>query len=243
MINFKSFGFLELICAGGTAATASPCSFGVSSFSTTLMQSSEEIFVGSSPTPRFLKMKKVIIVHGSPSKEEYAIANPPNKSHWIPWLKENLEKEKIKVEIPLMPECWNPIYDNWKKEFEKIGVDENSILVGHSAGGGFLVRWLGETGKKIKKLILVAPAISNKKEDDWENQELYNFKINKEILKNVGEILIYVSDDDDNSILESVKVFSKELGVVPKQFHGYGHFCKGDMGTEKFPELLEEILK
>lgn len=188
-------------------------------------------------------MANVIIVHGSPSKEEYVVASPPNKSHWIPWIKEKLEEKGFKVFTPLMPICWNPNYVVWKKEFEKISVDENSILVGHSAGGGFLVRWLGETGKKIKKLILVAPAISNKKEEDWEMQELYNFKVNKNISNNVGKIVIYVSDDDDNDILESVKIFTEELGVVPKEFNGKGHFCEGDMGTKEFPELLEEILK
>jgi len=187
-------------------------------------------------------ISNVVIVHGSPSKEEYAGVNPPNKSHWLSWLSKKLEEMKIKSFVPLMPECWNPNYKKWKKEFGKIFVDENSVLIGHSAGGGFLVRWLGETKKKIKKLILVAPAISNKKKEYWEMQEFYIFKINKKILKNIDEIILYISDDDDKSILESVKVFSKELDLVPKKFKGYGHFCKGDMGTEEFPELFNEII-
>lgn len=81
-----------------------------------------------------------IIIYGSnPRDREKLKAGFPfqNKRHWISWLKEKLEEKGIKVFTPLMPENWRVVYENWKKEFEKLPVDEESILVGHSAGAVF----------------------------------------------------------------------------------------------------------
>jgi len=53
-----------------------------------------------------------------------------------------------------MPDPWAPDCEKYKAEFKKYEVEENDILVGHSCGSAFLVRWLGETKKRINKLIL-----------------------------------------------------------------------------------------
>jgi predicted alpha/beta hydrolase family esterase len=161
--------------------------------------------------------------------------------HWMPWLKSKLEDKGIKTAIPLMPEPWEPHYEEWKKEFEKLTINKDSILIGHSSGGGFLVRWLGETNKKIRKLILVAPAIIHSGE--WEPlEDLLKFEINKKIRDNVGEIIIFVSNDDSQGIKESVEIFSEALDITSTELIGKGHFTMRDMGTEKFPELLDVVL-
>jgi predicted alpha/beta hydrolase family esterase len=88
-----------------------------------------------------------IIIHGSNAKDREKIKQgfpEQNKRNWIPWIKKELEDKGIKTYTPLMPKNWNPLYKEWKGEFEKLNVDEDTILIGHSAGGGFLVRWLGE---------------------------------------------------------------------------------------------------
>lgn len=56
-----------------------------------------------------------------------------------------------------MPDPWAPEYEKFKQAFEKNPVSEHTILVGHSCGCAFLVRWLGESKQKIDTLILVAP--------------------------------------------------------------------------------------
>jgi len=43
--------------------------------------------------------------------------------------------------------------------------------------------------------------------------------------------------------LESVKIYHNELGGKLIELLGRGHFLLKEMGTEEFPELLEEILK
>lgn len=181
----------------------------------------------------------VILVHGSNNSEEEAKKNKPeNERHWKPWLKNQLESKNIEVSNELYPKDWNPDYSEWKKIFEKNTINKESILLGHSAGGGFLVRWLSETKRKIKKLILVAPAILPSKEWIFLNDFL-NFEMNPLIKNYVKEIIIFVSDDDSKGIKESVKILSKAFNVKPNELKNYGHFTE----IIKFPELLAQILK
>ncbi len=182
----------------------------------------------------------VVIVHGCPGKNKKPLEKENKKKRWRFWVKNELLKKGINCETPEMPSPWQPKYKDWKKEFDKIKIDENSILVGHSAGGGFLVRWLGETKKKIKKLILVAPAIIHSCE--WHNlSDLLDFEISDD-LKNVNEILLFISKDDSEGLLKSSTIFESALNLRKKEFDNKGHFTEKTMGTDKFPEIIDEIL-
>jgi len=185
-------------------------------------------------------MSNVRIIHGAAfyDKEKLVEGLPPqNKRSWLPWVKEKLEERKILCEVPLMPRNWKPNYQDWKKEFEKLRVDEESILVGHSAGGAFLTRWLGETGSKIKKLILVAPAkICPDFYEDY-FKEFYNFEINENIKQNIGKVIIFISNDNKN-IIDSAKIYHEKLEGDFIELPNKGHFIK-----KEFPELLEKILE
>jgi len=180
----------------------------------------------------------VVIVHGSnDSKEESKSKKygPENLRQWKPWLKKELESRGIEVSNELYPEDWNPNYEKWKKVFENSKIDEGTILIGHSAGTAFLVRWLGETGKRIKKLILVAPWIFSKKKSQ---ASFYTFQINPLIKKQVKEIVYFTSNDEDIIGKESLKVFHEILGGKIIELKSHGHFVK----YNQFPELLAQIL-
>ncbi len=108
---------------------------------------------------RNIKMgrRKCVIIHGCPSNIKKEM-NPETRTydkHWLPWIKNQLIAKGIKTEIPLMPTPWNPDYGKFKSEFEKYNVDEHTILIGHSCGCAFLVRWLGESKKKFSNLYLL----------------------------------------------------------------------------------------
>ncbi|HLD55478.1 MAG TPA: alpha/beta hydrolase [Candidatus Nanoarchaeia archaeon] len=183
-----------------------------------------------------------IIVHGSNDCKEEAKELPlENERHWMPWIKKELEKRRIKVSNELYPKDWLPDYKEWKNVFEKNKINEETVLIGHSSGGGFLVRWLSETQKKVKKLILVAPAIFH---SGWGKslEGLLKFDINPNIKNNVREIILFVSLDDEKNILKSVEIFSKALDIKPIIFDNYGHFTESEMRTKEFPELLAKIL-
>lgn len=184
--------------------------------------------------------KSCTIVHGCPSDsseertKEYA-------KHWMPWIKKELISRGIKTEIPLMPEPWHPNYEAFKKEFEKYKVTNNTILIGHSCGCAFLVRWLGETKRRIKKLILVAPWKINDKHDKW-RKIFYEYPIDRTIKERVEEVIMFTADNEREDGKKSLNIFHKALGGEIIELKGMGHYCFEDMGTEEFPELLKEVI-
>ena len=191
------------------------------------------------------KISNVVIVHGCPSNVEKAMNEKTRTydKHWMPWLKRELGKNGIKTEIPLMQTPWKPNYFEWKKEFDKLNINENTILIGHSCGGAFLVRWLDETKKRIKKLILVSPGKSGR-EGRKVLTDFYGNKTIHGIERFVKEqIVVYISDDDIPYHIPSAYEYQKELNARVVRFDkGYGHFTIEGMGTEEFPELLDEVL-
>jgi len=183
------------------------------------------------------KQLNCIIVHGCYGKSEQ---HPQNK-HWTPWVKNKLLERGVKVETPEMPNPWAPVYKDFKKEFERYEVDENTILIGHSCGCAFLVRWLGESKNKVKKLILVAPWKIVDKEDQF-RPAFYNYPIDEAIKDRVEEIVMFTADDEENAGKESLQVFHKALGGKIIELKGHGHYTLDDMGTEEFPELLKIVI-
>jgi predicted alpha/beta hydrolase family esterase len=185
-----------------------------------------------------------IIIHGCPSDKEKAM-NPETRTydkHWIPWIKEKLIENGIKTETPLMPTPWEPVYEKFKREFEKYEVDENTILIGHSCGCSFLVRWLGDTKRKISKLILVAPWKIYEAASDFE-KAFYVFPIDENIKSRVDKIVMFTADDEDEDGKKGLKMFHEYLGGQIVDLEGRGHYTMDDMGTTEFPELLDVILK
>ena len=188
-----------------------------------------------------MNKKNCIIVHGCPSHVE---SNPNKRSydkHWMPWIKKELSTRGISTFIPLMPEPWKPDYNSWKKKFEKNEINANTILIGHSCGCAFLVRWLGETSCYADKLILVAPwKIADKKSKT--EKEFYDYPIKDSVKYQVNEVVIFTADNESADGKKSAKIFQRFLGGRLIELKGRGHYIFWDMKTEQFPELLDVIL-
>lgn len=183
-----------------------------------------------------------IIIHGCPSDEEKAL-NPKTRTydkHWIPWTKKHLEQTGVRTATPMMPEPWNPVYEAFKQEFEKYNVGEDTTLVGHSCGCAFLVRWLGETKKKVAKLILVAPWKIPEPNDPG-REKFYGYQIDPGIKNRVKAVVMFTSDTEEEDGKKSLKMYHQVLGGRIVDLPQHGHYTLGDMGTEQFPELLQEI--
>ncbi|NQT49201.1 alpha/beta hydrolase [Candidatus Kuenenbacteria bacterium] len=188
-------------------------------------------------------MKNAIILHGTCDKEEYYSDEYPSasNSHWIPWLQKQLIIKDIETCTPEMFKSYAPDYSLWKSEFEKNVINEKTILVGHSCGGGFLIRWLSENKNvKIGKVILVAPWLDP---ENTRNNNFFEFKIDSNIVSRTEKFLIFNSTNDDKDIHESLEIIKNNVDNVKiRNFENYGHFCYRNLGTDAFPELLEEIL-
>lgn len=193
-------------------------------------------------------MQNAIILHGMPSEEGYFNNDGESQSsgHWLPWLRRQLQLKDIDTETPEWPESYKPVYEKYCNLFESFLVGGSTILVGHSLGGGFLIRWLSENkDKKVGKVILVAPWLDPDRREDFPTGDFFNFKIDKNIVKRTGGVTVLISDDDELDQQKSVEIIKKEVpGSKIIQFHGYGHFTQGGMhGRTDFPELLDECLK
>ncbi len=188
-------------------------------------------------------MKTAIIIHGMPDREEYYDVNRPASSncHWLPWIQKQFILKDIVAQTPEMPVPYNPEYKAWKKLFEGFDLNEDTILVGHSCGGGFIVRYLSENPNvRVGKVVLVAPWIDLEKSLDT---GMFDFEIRQDIVSQTAGITIFESTDDDDEIkisIDKLKSEIKDIKIVT--FQDYGHFCIGDMNTDKFPELLDECI-
>ncbi len=179
-----------------------------------------------------------LILHGCPPSEAEIT---PKEKRWMNWLEQELKKKGLNAIAPDLPKAWLPKYLDWKREFETNPVTENTFLVGHSCGAAFLVRWLLETGKKVKKLILVAPAKVPQTGDD-SRKDLYNFELPEKVPHLADEVVLFTSNDFPHH-LKSLELYKKALHPRVVQLENKGHFLFFQMNTNEFPELLEEVLR
>lgn len=181
-------------------------------------------------------MKTAIIIHGTCEREEYFSADYPSlsNSHWIPWLQKQLLIAGYETQTPEMPQAYYPNYRSWSELLDKFTINNHSILIGHSCGAGFLLRYLSERKLNIKRVVLVAPWLDPNNEKD---PEFFNFNLN-ECSKIETEWKILSSLNDSTDVIDSIRLIKN---VLPEarlyEFPNHGHFCFSDLGTVEFLEL------
>lgn len=188
-------------------------------------------------------MKNAIIMHGTCSRKEYYADEKLTLSNqnWIPWLQKQLMMRDIIAYAPDIPFAFKPNYQIWRKEAERFTIGPETMLVGHSTGGGFWVRWLSEHPRvHVGKVVLVAPWLDP---NNIKKTTFFSFEIDKMLAERTKGLTIFHSDNDHLGIRWSVETIHKSLrGNQFKEFHNYGHFCYEDMKSYEFPELLDELL-
>ncbi|NTW61944.1 alpha/beta fold hydrolase [Candidatus Saccharibacteria bacterium] len=160
------------------------------------------------------------------------------KREWKDYITEDLGG-KYEVLLPRMPNPVNAKYIEWSMWFEKVIplLKNNSILIGHSLGGVFLAKYLSQNvlPKKIKALILIAAPFK-----ELESEELASFCLPKSLTKlskQVKNIILFQSEDDEVVPLDHVYMYNKELpNSKVVLFKDKGHFKQ-----EHFPELVDII--
>lgn len=182
-------------------------------------------------------MKQTIIIHGAPYEDRfYSLeTSTPSNGVWIPWVQKQLSVKDVLVQAPEFPKPYDPVYEDWSKILDQMIINKEVIMVAHSCGAGFLLRYFSEKKEIIpKKIFLVAPWIDTQKEL---TTDFFNFEIDPSITDRI-QIDLIMSDDDHYQI-PSVEIIMKALPKINyHRFIDRGHF------TEKeFPELVELILK
>jgi pimeloyl-ACP methyl ester carboxylesterase len=108
-------------------------------------------------------MKNAIILHGKPSLLEYYEMDfpSPSNAHWIPWLQQKFLRAGVQCQTPEMPHPYAPEYAAWENAFRPFTPCPDSIFVGHSAGCGFILKWLSiHPEATIEKWSLLRPGLT-----------------------------------------------------------------------------------
>lgn len=193
--------------------------------------------------------KQILAIHGGDAFETYEayLNNLKNvemnfarlmKRDWKSRLQETLGDE-YQIVLPRFPNAQNARYAEWKIWFDKIipFLDDNVVLIGHSLGAIFLVKWFSENKypKKVKAMFLVATPYNTATDNPFVD---FNLEKNFDGLVNqVETIFMYHSKDDKAVPFSAFERYTKEIPtIVPRALDGRGHFTK-----EEFREIIEDI--
>jgi len=182
-------------------------------------------------------MKQTIIIHGMPSKQEFynpSSATPSNKQ-WLPWIQRQLALRDELSQTPEMPRAFDPIYKDWLEVFEQFELNEQTVLIGHSCGGGFLLRYLSQhPDLKVAKVFLIAPWLVDVKKELEADPTFHDYEIDVKLAKRFP-VHVFISSDDGRAMQVSFKTLKEKLpDAVYHEYTDKRHFC-----TKEFPELLE----
>jgi predicted alpha/beta hydrolase family esterase len=182
-------------------------------------------------------MINVFIFHGTEGYPE---------ENWFPWMKEKLEAEGCKVIVPqfptppIVPAKISEWFDVLKKYENEI--TEDTILIGHSLGGIFLLRVLEKLNHPVREAVFVGAPIGERPILNYDRDEAFSgFNFDWENIKNkTKNFIVYQSDNDPYVGLENGKALAKNLGVDLTFIPNAGHF-NTKAGYTEFPDLLEKI--
>lgn len=179
--------------------------------------------------------RNVLIFHGTRG-------NP--QENWFPWLKEKLEKKGCRVFVPQFPpegeslSSWLKVLDEYMKYINK-----NTILIGHSRGGLFLLRLLERLNDPVYATFLVAASIGIKPylyyDEAYKFANGFNFNWNV-ISSNSHYFAVYHSNNDPFTCLDNGKEIAKKLGVNLTLIPNAGHF-NTKSGYTKFEQLFKDF--
>lgn len=135
------------------------------------------------------------------------------------------------VLYPEMPNEGEPEYETWKVRIEESlsRLNGEVILVGHSAGGAVLLRYLSEekVTRAISGVFLIAPPY-----DESVLPEHSSLKLDK-----VPSIFFYHSRDDEFVPFSHLKHYTEKLPkAIIRKFDGRGHQFNNDLS-----EVVKDI--
>lgn len=182
-------------------------------------------------------MKTVFIFHGTGGNPE---------GNWFPWLKEKLEKNGLQVIVPRFStpenqslEAWFKVLDQYKKE-----INENTIFIGHSLGGMFLLKVLERLDKPVRAAFFISAPIGVRPIKYYDSDYSFAHFIFDwpNIIKKAEYFTVYHSDNDPYVCLKNGKELAKQLRVNLKFISQAGHL-NAESGWTKFDKLLQDVNK
>jgi uncharacterized protein len=163
----------------------------------------------------------------------------PERQSWRKWLAESTKDTHDFIYVA-MPDKYTADFIAWSIWFEKVipHLRDGVILIGHSLGGGFLLRYLSENRVpvSIAQLHLVAPVV-----DSVDCPGVGEFIIDlaswSGFMSNIAAVHLWHSSDDTLVPIHHSERFAKACNeAVLHSFTDRWHFLQPE-----FPELLSVI--
>lgn len=198
--------------------------------------------------------QQVLLIHGGTTyaTSDAYLAALKTKTPKLEWMlsrrdwKNELQDDlgdSFAVYVPKMPNAQNAQYSEWKIVFEKIVdlLDDNLVLVGHSLGAIFLVKYLSENKitRRVKKTLLLGTPFDD---EGMDQEPLLSFSRTgtlENFSAQAGEIYFYHSEDDFAVPFSHLIKYQHALpGAHFRAFTDRNHFLQ-----ESVPGLVEDVEK
>jgi len=167
-------------------------------------------------------MVKVVIIHGN--------GGCTGTSVWIPWLKRELEKYKIKVMAPTMPDNFEAKASAWLPYMKNVlQCDQNTIVVGHSSGAVAAMRYAEQN--RLLGSVLVGACYTDL---GYESERISGYYDDPWLWENIKSnqrwIVQFASKDDPFIPVYEPRHIGKMLGTEYHEFGDKGHFQDKEVG-------------
>lgn len=185
-------------------------------------------------------MKKALILHGVSKDKDFVASHllPVTTWHWLGWLQQQYNLADVNCQNVLFPHSWFGAkkYADDAEVFSQFKVDEDTRIIGWSAGTTFILKWLYQYPElRAKHLVLLSPHLN------MNNMlgEYFNGEIPMDLMERFERVdMFYSTDDPIPGVVESAHKLKEMFpNINVHKFENYGHFQEQAMGTKEFPEL------
>jgi len=185
-------------------------------------------------------MKNAILFHGTGCTPS---------SYWFPSIKTHLENLGYEVSVPQLPDADNPILAKWLPVALGGVFTEETVIVGHSAGGPLVLSVLENIQVQIHKAILVA-GFGRPLRDDKEPQPILQNQYDWQKIKKSARDIIYINSDNDPWTIDDEEglymwrktggtLILREGGITDKDFT----YLRKEASLEARINASEKLLK
>ncbi|MCI8470766.1 MAG: hypothetical protein HFJ35_04715 [Clostridia bacterium] len=159
-----------------------------------------------------------------------------------------MRKKEYSVIIPEFSSQKNVIYDKWKVILDKYKreIKTETILIAHSIGNEFIIKYLTENNIKVKMYISLAGFAERFEREEKEdlNRAIKEFLVSEKEIEIFRKLIskkysIY-SDNDHIVPFEVLENYPQIIGAKPILIKGIGHMGKKS-GLETIPEVVKLI--
>lgn len=180
-------------------------------------------------------LQKIILIHGN--------GGGTADENWFPSVKKSLEAKGLKVIAETMPDnvlaresMWLPFLK------DKLGADENTIIVGHSSGAVAAMRFA--ESNKLYGSILIGACYTDLGDEREKQSGYYDrpWDWNK-IKANQKWIIQFASTDDPYIPIKEARHIHEHLNTEYTESTTEGHYGSDKKKKLEFTELIQAVLK